>query len=915
MGNLLLHKRLCLLSGALFFAACDCGGETVATCESDKDCKNGACIDNKCQAKRPDAGQVVFNDDAAVLDTARPDTTLPDTTAPDSTGPDTNSPDGWRPDTNRPDGWSPDTMVVVPDAGQADTTPPDVSASLDSWTPDLINTDTLLDRDGDTIPDAIDNCPDIHNTQQDNYDGDDYGDACDNCPGDPNNGQEDSDFDDVGNACDNCPTTRNSDQLDLDLDGEGDACDNDVVIFQSGGTTHDCAQDPILGSIEPNPEVEWPPATIEFPDSNQVMMTPSIADLDGDEVPEILFVSFDTSASAGNENNPALHSPRRGVLRAIHGNTQAEAFAVPTTSGGDPIYLAPLSNLAIGDIDGDDRPEIVGLRKASGQVGLVAFDSDGTVLWDCSDVASGASACNSDSGQPHIWGGPAIADLNQDGEPEIFHGNRIYSRLGIKLWDPCDDVAYQANCDIMGSGDAELVNDTTKATSPVGSVSHAADLDNNGSMEIIAGNTVYEMGVGGLTDWHVKTGFDHYVRDSNNDATLWDGLGAIGDFNGDALPELVHVAQEQVAILTSDGTIVSQIQIPRGANSRWSAGGAPTVANFVDDDDAPEVGVAGRELYVIFDVDTTTLELSVAAAFEISEFSSSRTGSSVFDFDGDGSAEVVYNDECYLRILHIHADQADPENASWKRVEVIFEQQNSSFTTYEYPVIVDADADGNAEIVVCANDFGRTGPAPADPDIRKYYCEPDNPNYAPRHGIYVYGDLNDTWVPTRRIWNQHTYHITNVEENGAIPQQETRSWTTHNTYRLNSQGSLFGIPAPDLVPNSGLSLKRCPAEVLIGVWVENQGQLFVPAGLSVAFYNGEPAAGNPAFAVATTTNRLLPGQSELVSVSWMPPSGGATVVILVDDDGSGTGTGQHTECGGGNDSSNRSEVVVQGCPD
>ena len=30
----------------------------------------------------------------------------------------------------------------------------------------------------------------------------------------------------------------------------------------------------------------------------------------------------------------------------------------------------------------------------------------------------------------------------------------------------------------------------------------------------------------------------------------------------------------------------------------------------------------------------------------------SRTGSSVFDFEGDGSAEVLYNDECFLRVYN-----------------------------------------------------------------------------------------------------------------------------------------------------------------------------------------------------------------------------------------------------------------------
>ena len=62
--------------------------------------------------------------------------------------------------------------------------------------------------------------------------------------------------------------------------------------------------------------------------------------------------------------------------------------------------------------------------------------------------------------------------------------------------------------------------------------------------------------------------------------------------------------------------------------------------------------------------------------------SSSATGSSVFDFEADGAAEVVYNDECFLRAY---------EGATGR---VLFQVPNSSRTATEYPVIVDVDTDG-----------------------------------------------------------------------------------------------------------------------------------------------------------------------------------------------------------------------------
>jgi hypothetical protein len=53
------------------------------------------------------------------------------------------------------------------------------------------------DADGDTVPDASDNCPAVANTDQANNDGDAQGDACD----------DDDDNDEVPDSSDNCPTT------------------------------------------------------------------------------------------------------------------------------------------------------------------------------------------------------------------------------------------------------------------------------------------------------------------------------------------------------------------------------------------------------------------------------------------------------------------------------------------------------------------------------------------------------------------------------------------------------------------------------------------------------------------------------------------------------------------------------------
>ena len=74
------------------------------------------------------------------------------------------------------------------------------SGQTEGWIATICNTDT----DSDGVPDCVDNCPTVANTNQADADGDGVGDACDNCPTKPNANQADWDHDGVGDACDNC---------------------------------------------------------------------------------------------------------------------------------------------------------------------------------------------------------------------------------------------------------------------------------------------------------------------------------------------------------------------------------------------------------------------------------------------------------------------------------------------------------------------------------------------------------------------------------------------------------------------------------------------------------------------------------------------------------------------------------------
>jgi hypothetical protein len=104
---------------------------------------------------------------------------------------------------------------------------------------------------------------------------------------------------------------------------------------------------------------------------------------------------------------------------------------------------------------------------------------------------------------------------------------------------------------------------------------------------------------------------------------------------------------------------------------------------------------------------------------------------------------------------------------------VIFQIPRTSQTLAEYPIVADVDNDGSAEIVVVSNAYGPPSPT-----------------------VQVIHDRDDRWVPARRIWNQHTYHVTNVREDGTIPAHEAPSWQHLNSFRVNAQTDAGGVCVP-----------------------------------------------------------------------------------------------------------------------
>jgi hypothetical protein len=141
---------------------------------------------------------------------------------------------------------------------------------------------------------------------------------------------------------------------------------------------------------------------------------------------------------------------------------------------------------------------------------------------------------------------------------------------------------------------------------------------------------------------------------------------------------------------------------------------------------------------------------------------SGLASSTAFDFLGKGIANAVYGDQVSLLVF------------DGKSGQQYFTQPRSSGTLIEYPVVADIDNDKSADILVVSNT-----------NYQGYM-----------HTIEAFQDTQKRWKPTRRIWNQHAYHVTNVREDGTIPKQMQKSWQKLNTFRTNSQIQAGGDCAP-----------------------------------------------------------------------------------------------------------------------
>jgi hypothetical protein len=473
-----------------------------------------------------------------------------------------------------------------------------------------------------------------------------------------------------------------------------------------------------------------------------------------------------------------------------------------------------------------------------------------------------------------------VADLDRDGRQEVIAGNTVYDYDGSERWT-YEYTTTNSSCG--GALDCDGYN-------AVGNF----DEDDDGEVVIIRLGELFILN----HDGSPVAGIPLPVRipGARSDVTAPTYSPAayipsvvLYDEDGDVLPPeriLCGGALQLPAYDIAGNPIMSEssqvVVHTAGANES----GPPTVADF-DGDGYAEVGTASSTAYVVFDFQCTGDPLPaecerewVRWMVENDDCSSRATGSSVFDFEGDGSAEVVYADETTFRIFNGSDGTILYEDTT-----------HSSNTRLEMPIVVDVDNDGKSEVVI-----------------------PEPNTNSSRGGIEIWEDADNNWVRTRRIWNQHAYSVTNVTEDGQIPRVPEPNWTRSrlNNFRQNVQpGGLFD--APDFVVREIFRLDCDASQFGLAVVVGNDGSLSVPPGILTHVVVTTDDTRVFDLGTVATRDWLLPGQSEQLEVVFEVPAGpqvtGIAVLATVDEDGMG---GQrYNECDEDNNASTSNPIT---CP-
>lgn len=455
---------------------------------------------------------------------------------------------------------------------------------------------------------------------------------------------------------------------------------------------------------------------------DQVMSSPMVADLNRDGFPEVIFVTW----SPRNEDSYA------GSTSGANHSRNGVLRIVDGRTGNTKVsvgstQLAPVGDVSplLIDLDGDGYIEIVYPHYTYQK--LVALNFDGSARWVHPFAHLIGVASTGLSGVPSTTTGRSDVLI---GPYIVSEGPGRVPYVRAKL--------YIANVAHLSPFAAPL-NPGAPSTWSV--VNHTGIFDLNGALK----GSAFAQSIG----FTVAADID----------PAYPGLEIIGVGS-----QVLYIMNGQTGaqIRAVNLAAYNDLLCPSGA----VGGGPPSVGDFDGDGTALEIAIAtGRHL-------TIFSNMGVPKYKTISQDCSSlSTGLTSFDLNGDKKPEVIYADEEYLRIYEV-------------RNGVLIEAQkivNPSGTLNEYPIVADITGTGHAALVVAANNYA----------IGSFYQDAgesaDRAVAAAITGVRAFSSTGtNAWMPTKPIWNQHTFHPDFVNNSAQFLKTTVLN---ANLFRRNTQGA------------------------------------------------------------------------------------------------------------------------------
>ncbi|MCB0543252.1 MAG: VCBS repeat-containing protein [Lewinellaceae bacterium] len=546
----------------------------------------------------------------------------------------------------------------------------------------------------------------------------------------------------------------------IDDDGDGliDCYDQDCTCtgqcddFYYTTCNADCYYIPPCGQISLG--VQW---TAEA--ETGTYSTLAAGDMDGDGIPDVVTYRVEAEDIF--------------IIDGATGATKVHIVAPTIWPGG----TAP----AIADLDHDGFGELVmvGFDRL-----LYCYEHDGTLKY--------TSAAPVGFAPRYRFAVPNIADFDHDGWAEVNIGNQVFNgQTGALLASGGANVS-------AGEHPARVAVGFSFASPVAMDVLPDSFCPDCAGLEIVAGNQVLSV--------NLNTGAVTPVVTAPPEVS--DGFTSIADFDGDGDLDAIVQGQNTTTNFNTiycwdlqTSTILRQFKLL----NNWQEGASRVNIADLNGDGNLEVSfVSYPRLYALRNNFTIMWTRTINDA-------SSITCSSVFDFCGDGSADIVYRDQDKLRVINGASGQI-----SWEDV-------CTSATHIENPLVLDVDADGQTEIVIeCGSD----------------------PNNLTAGTVVAYEAVGTPGIASRQVWNQHAYFNTNINDDLSVPRYQQNPHIIGDSLKMNTFMNQFfnpTFPSPDGV----LSLDNVSCDrdsLVLSVTLCNTGDNLLPPQTPVSAYIGNPQA-------------------------------------------------------------------------